>query len=89
MPYRIVPLNWIQWLTLLLLLAIAVVTPIEFARIHDVQHHQNDAIQSIMCFAEKRTVQNKQLPPKQRRQTLRFFEQALANAHLTPCPPVP
>lgn len=76
-------------LTYLLVIVIAVTTPIEFSRIRDVQAHQNDAIQSIMCFAEKRTVENKQLPAKQRRQTIRFFEQALSNAHLTPCPPVP
>lgn len=76
-------------LTYILVVVIAVTTPIEFSRIRTVQAHQNDAIQSIMCFAEKRTVENKQIPPKQRQQTVRFFEQALSNAGLTPCPPVP
>jgi hypothetical protein len=76
-------------LTYLLVIFIAVTTPLEFARIRTVQAHQNDAIQSIMCFAEKRTVQNKKIPPTQRRQTIHFFVQAIAAAHLNPCPPVP
>lgn len=76
-------------LTYLLVIAIAVTTPIEFSRIRDVQAHQNDAIQSIMCFAEKRIGKSQQIPAKQRRQAVRFYAQALANAHLTPCPPVP
>lgn len=71
------------------MIAIAVTTPIEFRRIEAVQAHQNDALQSIMCFAEKRIGESKQIPPKQRRQAVHFYAQALANAHLVPCPHVP
>lgn len=76
-------------LTYVLVFVIAITTPIEFSSIRSVQAHQNDAIQSIMCFAEKRTVENRKLPPTQRRQTIRFFTQAITAAHLSPCPPVP
>ena len=73
-------------LTYLLVIVIAVTTPIEFARIRAVQAHQNDALQSIMCFTEKRIGESKQLPAKQRRQAIRFYAQALTAAHLSPCP---
>lgn len=73
-------------LTYVLVFVIAVTTPIEFSSIRGVQAHQNDALQSIMCFAEKRIGQSKQIPPKQRRQAVRFYAQALTAAHLSPCP---
>ena len=76
-------------LTYVLVFVIAITTPIEFSRIRSVQAHQNDALQSIMCFTEKRISQSKQLPPKQRRQAERFYAQAIKAAHLSPCPPVP
>ena len=76
-------------LTYLLVIAIAVTTPLEFSRIRDVQAHQNDALQSIMCFAEKRIGDSHRIPVKQRRQAVRFYAQALVAAHLSPCPPVP
>ena len=76
-------------LTYLLVIVIAITTPIEFRRIETVQAHQNDALQSIMCFAEKRIGESHQIPAKQRRQAVRFYAQALTAAHLTPCPHVP
>jgi len=83
-----VPLNWIQWLTLLLLLATAIVTPIVFARIQNVQDHQNDALRSIMCHAERvveRTPASATFTAKQKTQALRFYRSSLADARLEPC----
>ena len=76
-------------LTYLLVIVIAVTTPIEFRRIETVQAHQNDALQSIMCFAEKRIGKSHRIPVKQRQQAVRFYGQALVAAHLSPCPRVP
>jgi hypothetical protein len=76
-------------LTYLLVIVIAITTPLEFSRIRSVQSHQNDALQSIMCFAEKRIGESKKIPAKQRSQAVKFYAQALAKAHLTPCPRVP
>lgn len=82
------PLNWIQWLTLILLLAMSVTTPWLFYRVRSVQHHQNDALRSIMCRAEtvvRRAPVSATFTVKQKRQALRFYTQALAAAHLLPC----
>lgn len=76
-------------LTYLLVIYIAVSTPIFLGRIQSVQAHQNDALQAVMCFTEKRIAESKQISPKQRRQAVKFYAQALVNAHLTPCPHVP
>ena len=76
-------------LTYLLVIYVAVSTPIFIHQIKTVQSHQNDALQSVMCFAQKRTAESKQTPAAQRRASVRFFAQALKAAHLVPCPPVP
>lgn len=79
------PVNWIQWLTLLLAMTIAVTTPMIFFRIQDVQHHQNDALDSIICHAERVVRRSYSLTPKQRSQALRFYQQSIQDAHLKPC----
>ena len=79
------PINWIQWLTLALAMTIAVTTPVLFFRIQDVQHHQNDALDSIICHAERVVRSSHDIAPKQRTQALRFYEQSLQDAHLKPC----
>lgn len=77
-------------LTYLLVIFIAVTTPIEFKRIQTVQNHQNDALHSIMCRAETLVVKtpvSSQFTAKQKRQALRFYRSALTHAHLPPCNP--
>jgi hypothetical protein len=54
MTHRYVPLNWIQWLTLVLCAAVALGFAWGFHEIKDVQAHQNDALRSIICRAERR-----------------------------------
>lgn len=113
MKHRYVPLNWIQWLTLLL----AAATALGFAyfahgqnvqganqaavqarlsrQSHElrivqrhlarVQAHQNDALHSIICRAEHYLRTQPGIPAKQRRQGIRFYEDALTGAHLQPC----
>ena len=80
------PLNWIQWLTLALAFTVACTTPILYLRIQDVQHHQNDALRSIMCQAEHAVQVRPGIPHKQRVQALHFYQHALVSAHLNPCP---
>lgn len=74
---------WFQWLTLLLAFAVAVCVPILFFRIESVQHNQNGALHSIICFVEFR--EKSTLPPKQKQQAVSFWAAALKDAHLSPC----
>ena len=83
--HRLFPINWIQWLTLALAMTIAATTPVLFFRIQDVQHHQNDALDSIICHAERVVRTSSGLTAKQRTQALRFYEQSIRDAHLKPC----
>lgn len=82
---RLYPLNWIQWLTLALTLTVSATTPILYFRVQHVQRHQNDALHSIICRAEHVVSTEPGLTAKKRREALRFYEQALAGAHLKPC----
>ena len=83
---RTLPINWIQWLTLLLAMTIATTTPVLFFRIQNVQHHQNDALHSIICHAESVVRTQPGIPPEKRRQALRFYQTSIIDAHLKPCP---
>ena len=79
------PLNWIQWLTLLLAVVSTMAFVILFLRIQHVQSHQNDALRSIICRAEKFVRTSHDLTPAQRRQALKFYEDSLSSIHAAPC----
>lgn len=83
---RLHPLNWIQWLTLALAVATAASFIILYNRITHVQQHQNDALHSILCFAEHTVRVRPGIPEEQRQQALRFYARALADANLKRCP---
>lgn len=54
-------------------------------QLNSVQQHQNDALHAIMCYTEKRVKESKQLPPKQKKQVVKFYDSALKQAHLANC----
>lgn len=80
------PINWIQWLTLALALFMAFAFIVLYLRIQHVQRHENDALRSIICQAEHAVRVRPGIPQEQRRQALSFYEHALTNSHLEPCP---
>lgn len=49
------------------------------------QHHQNDALRSIMCYAEHAVRTRPGIPAKQRHEAIVFYDRALAEARLRPC----
>jgi hypothetical protein len=75
-----------QFLLLWLLLGLTAVTS-AFAAVTVVvqQHHQNDALHSIICHGETVARTSRFFTPIQRRRTIRFYDQSLAVAHLAPC----
>lgn len=82
---RFIPLNPIQWLTLALAVVMAWTIPFMYFRIQDVQHHQNDALRSVICLAEGFVRHAPHLSSEQRHQSLKFYDTALSDAHLNPC----
>jgi hypothetical protein len=87
MTHRYVPLNWIQWLTLVLSAAVALGFAWGFHEIKTVQSHQNDALRSIICRAERVVRTEPGLTTAERRRAERFYVGALVDAHLKPCDP--
>ena len=79
------PLNWIQWSTLLLLFVVPALTVLLFFRIQDVQHHQNDALHTIICSIESFQARSHHLTVAQKHAQLRFWTLELQAAHLRPC----
>lgn len=92
MKHYFVPLNGIQWLTLLLLAVVAGGFAYGFNQQHatnvtvaNVQAHQNDALREILCFAEHTVMVRPGIPHKQRVEAVQFYRHALERAHLQPC----
>ena len=80
------PINGIQWLTLILIACVAVGFTYGFSALSSTQAHENDALRSIMCYAQHVVKVRPGIPPKQRHAALRFYKRAIADAHLNPCP---
>ena len=72
------PINWIQWVTLITLLCVAVTVPIIFVRLNNVANNQNKALRTVLCFFQARTLANPKLPESQKQQTVVVFGEALS-----------
>lgn len=70
------------WVLLALLTA---ATTFSLIRVQNVQHHQNDALHSIICSAERFIRNSKHETEQQKQQALKFYDDALSSAHLAPC----
>lgn len=95
------PINWIQYVTLLLVLIVALGFAYMFNKVFQdhreiaktqaaltlSQQHQNDALKAILCFNFHRavTVKPKGVTAEQRRQAIVFWREMLKVAHLSPC----
>lgn len=63
---------------------VCAVSAVALVRVQKVQHNQNGALHSIICFVEYR--EKTTLPPKQKKQAIKFWAVALNKAHLPACP---
>lgn len=81
----IFPLNWIQYLTLILAIATAATTIIIFHRLDDAAMHRNDALQAVICRIENAVKVNPDLTVKKKIQTIRFYNSLLQTIGSKPC----
>ena len=79
------PVNWIQWLTLMTVLALGIVVPVLVFQLNAVARHQSDALRTVICFSESRVAVSKQLTPQQKKDALTFYSGALASINAKPC----
>lgn len=80
-----VPLNWVQWMSLLTTIALAVVLPIIVIQLDNARRDTENTIGRILCFSEIRTLQNPKLTPLQKRQAIQFYNGALAQINEPAC----
>ena len=80
-----VPLNGIQWLTLVLLVSVAAGFSYGFNAISNqqsvlghIQTHQGDSVRTTFCYFESLGQKSKRLTPAQKRQEVRVIRKALA-----------
>jgi hypothetical protein len=59
------------------------------ARVAYVQTHQNDALHSILCYLERRTLVSKTVPIDQKVQSVHTLDQVLRVGNLRPCGNLP
>jgi hypothetical protein len=85
MKHYFVPLNGIQWLTLVLLVAVSAGFAYGFNQAKDqraalahVQAHQGDSVRTTFCYFESLGQKSKRLTPAQKRQEVKVIRKALA-----------
>jgi len=85
MKHYFVPLNGIQWLTLVLLVAVGAGFSYGFHQINqqqailtNVQVHQGDSVRTTFCYFESLGQKSKRLTPAQKRQEVKVIRKALA-----------
>ncbi len=84
-PKDVRPINWIQWLTLMTVVALGAITPILFFRIDQIAHNQSDAIRTVICRAETFIAASKTATPAQKAQAFSFYNDALDSIHVRRC----
>jgi hypothetical protein len=87
-----VPLNGIQWLTLVLLVAVCAGFSYGFQQINHqqsalghVQAHQGDSVRTTFCYFESLGQKSKRLTPAQKRQEVNVIRKALAKIDEPDC----
>ena len=59
------------------------------ARFAYVQRHQGDALQSVLCYLERRTLRSRTVSLSQKIQSLRTLDRIDRVGHLAPCKNLP
>ena len=76
---------YVLWATVILLAGACLYSLVE---VQTVQHHQNYALNAILCHAERvveRTPASATFTADQKRKAIRFYRDSLRIAHLAPC----
>lgn len=90
--YRLAPLNWIQWLTLMLVLALSTITPILFHETAQDRRASTEAIvradqslRTFICFFDATVDKQPHQTAAQREAATKFFDAALKKIHQPRC----
>jgi hypothetical protein len=76
--HKLLPLNWVQWLSLLTVAALSILMPFLIIRVENAHRDTNNSIRSVLCYFEHRALESPQLTEAQKRQAVRIYAQALA-----------
>ncbi len=76
--------NYLVLLSLMVAMT-AAASLLAFIKVQDVQRHQDTALRSIMCFAEGFVEKSPHATAQQKKQAIRFYNEALVSARLAPC----
>jgi len=83
-PKNVRPFNWIQWLTLTLVVLLSVVVPLNFLAINNTRNQGREALRSFICYFEQAALDQKQTPQQQHAVTA-FFDGVLSKLNDSPC----
>ena len=86
----VVPLNWIQWVSLVTTMAVAVLLPVLVIQGREQRAQANQGLRTFICFFESAALHpNDQPPPTgEHRAFIRhFFSKTLKAIHQPPCGP--
>ena len=87
-PQRFVPLNWIQWVSLLTTMSVAVILPLMIIQGRQQRAQANEGLRTFICYFESAALHPRHGPPPsatQKRDIDHFFSDVLTAIHQPPC----
>jgi hypothetical protein len=79
------PLNWIQWMTLIVTGTVCVLLPLILIRLSNEQSSQTHVLRTLVCFFEGKALASPQLTLAQKHQAIIIYNEALAAIRAEPC----
>lgn len=83
--HRLVPLNWIQWMSLLTTMAVAVVIPLIIIQSREQRAQASEGLRVFICHFEAAALKSPNQTPQQIHRVHVFFANVLTAIHQPPC----
>jgi hypothetical protein len=81
----LIPLNWVQWLSLLTTMIVVVLLPIIIIQGRAQRVQANEGIRTFICFFEQAALKSPHQTPQQVHRIHVFFSNVLTAIHQPPC----
>ena len=84
-PQTLVPLNWIQWVSLLTTMSVAVILPLMIIQGRHQRAQASEGLRTFICHFEAAALRTPNQTPQQIHKIHVFFTDVLTAIHQPPC----
>ena len=83
--HRLIPINWIQWVSLLTSMSVAVLLPLFIIQGRQQRVRANEGLRVFVCHFEAAALKSPHQTPQQVHRVHVFFANVLTAIHQPPC----